>query len=75
VQLVDSIIDPATADPAKRYRIAFRDDEWHMWDDDSEICGYEGRRSAYFWEVNLDDDSVESYTDDEIIVLGELAHL
>jgi hypothetical protein len=78
VDIVDSIIDPATADSAKTYCIAFEDDDWDHWTGIEQAATYRGwRRDGRWWFSALEggERGDWDYADDEIIVLGELEAL
>ncbi|KLI09258.1 MULTISPECIES: hypothetical protein [Mycobacteriaceae] len=78
MDIPDSIIDPATADPdVWAYIVALDDDDWDHWGSPSQIAKYNGcRRSTGRW--NLRDVVTGApvdwdYADDEVVVLRVLS--
>ncbi|MEB3023074.1 MULTISPECIES: hypothetical protein [Mycolicibacter] len=80
MDIPNSIIDPATADPdVWKFVVALKDDDWDHWDSPSQIAKYNGcRRSTGRWNLRdlVTGGPVDwSYADDEIVVLQELSGL
>lgn len=76
MQIPDSIIDPAEADPDSAYLIAFKDDDWDHWDSLDQASKYNGRkRRGARWNVRdlAAGLPIDWSYDDEIVILGVLS--
>lgn len=74
MQVLQSIIDPATALADKPYVIAFRDDDWDHWASLDQANTYRGWRANGRWGFAWSSDGETgdwTYDDDEIVVLAE----
>lgn len=74
MNIPDSIIDPATADPDTFcYVVALKDDDWDNWDSLSEASKYNAaRRSTGRWNLRdlVSGSPVDwGYADNEVVVL------
>lgn len=76
MQIPNSIIDPATADPDTAYVIALKDDDWDHWDSIDAASVFNGRRRrGARWNLRdiADGAPVDwDYADDEIVVIRTL---
>ena len=76
MQIPNSIIDPATADPDTAYVVALKDDDWDHWDSIDAASVFNGRRRrGAGWNLRdiADGRPVDwDYADDEIVVIRAL---
>ncbi|AOS95071.1 hypothetical protein AN480_29065 (plasmid) [Mycobacterium intracellulare subsp. chimaera] len=76
MEIPNSIIDPATADPDTAYVVALKDDDWDHWDSIDSASVFNGRRRrGARWNLRdiADGKPVDwGYADDEIVVIRHL---
>lgn len=78
MNIPDSLIDPATADPdVWAYVVALKDDDWSHWDSPSQVIKYNGCRRGATGRWNLRHLTSGlpvgwHYVDEEVVVLQVL---